>query len=295
MRRSLLFYVMVLCSVFIMLACTHTHEFGEWTVKKAATCTEDGINERTCKCGEAEIESIPAIGHVFSEWEEAKPATCTEKGERKRTCKICLETETEEISVSGHVFGEWEEAKPATCTESGERRRVCNKCSETETEEIAAIGHSFVDATLFAPKTCSVCGVTEGNPLGTSLSIGDEAEADEHKIVLSDIYFDDEIYEGNQGFIPAMTPGLIIKLKFTNLGTSELYDANWYRLTNAVMKYDGKYEYRGTYCIINSITPLDTRNLYVYYGVPKTLVSDDGKSMVATFTIDGIDYVVTVR
>ena len=35
------------------------HRFNEWTVKKAATATEDGMKERSCFCGEVESEIIP--------------------------------------------------------------------------------------------------------------------------------------------------------------------------------------------------------------------------------------------
>ena len=39
------------------------HTFGEWTVTKEATATEDGSRERTCSvCGHVETETIPATG-----------------------------------------------------------------------------------------------------------------------------------------------------------------------------------------------------------------------------------------
>ena len=37
----------------------HTHSFGEWSVSKNATCTEDGVKARYCNCGEKQSESIP--------------------------------------------------------------------------------------------------------------------------------------------------------------------------------------------------------------------------------------------
>jgi len=43
----------------------HTHAFGEWTVTKAATCTEDGEQTRTCDCGYSETQVIPATGHDY--------------------------------------------------------------------------------------------------------------------------------------------------------------------------------------------------------------------------------------
>lgn len=42
---------------------SHTHTYGEWTVVKAATETEEGLKSRTCTgCGYNETAVIPAIG-----------------------------------------------------------------------------------------------------------------------------------------------------------------------------------------------------------------------------------------
>ena len=32
----------------------HTHEFGQWTVVTPTSCTQDGLQERSCSCGEKE-------------------------------------------------------------------------------------------------------------------------------------------------------------------------------------------------------------------------------------------------
>ena len=47
------------------IVCTdHTHTFGAWTVTTPATCTADGVETRSCACGETETRAIPATGHV---------------------------------------------------------------------------------------------------------------------------------------------------------------------------------------------------------------------------------------
>ena len=47
------------------IVCTdHTHIFGDWTVTTPATCTADGVETRSCACGETETRAIPATGHV---------------------------------------------------------------------------------------------------------------------------------------------------------------------------------------------------------------------------------------
>ncbi len=61
------------------------HVFGEWTVTKAATCTEAGISTRTCTvCGEAkETKDIPALGH------KAGTTYFMDKDSHWLTCTVC--------------------------------------------------------------------------------------------------------------------------------------------------------------------------------------------------------------
>ena len=46
-------------------AAAHEHSFGEWIVTTAPTCTEKGVETRSCECGETEIREIEALGHDF--------------------------------------------------------------------------------------------------------------------------------------------------------------------------------------------------------------------------------------
>ena len=61
------------------------HVFGEWTVTKAATCTETGVSTRTCTvCGEAkETKDIPALGH------KAGTVYAMDKDSHWLTCTVC--------------------------------------------------------------------------------------------------------------------------------------------------------------------------------------------------------------
>ena len=51
------------------VVCTaHEHTFGEWVVTTAPTCTQDGLETRTCSaCGEVETRVIPAAGHDYKD------------------------------------------------------------------------------------------------------------------------------------------------------------------------------------------------------------------------------------
>ena len=43
----------------------HTHTYGDWVVRREATCEQDGEQYRECSCGETETEVIPATEHSF--------------------------------------------------------------------------------------------------------------------------------------------------------------------------------------------------------------------------------------
>ena len=132
------------------------HNFGEWSVTKAATCTEKGEKIRTCQregCDAKETEEIAASGH---QWEDA---TCT----APKTCSVCKITEGE---AKGHTWNNGTVTTAATCTATGEKTFTCSVCNATRTETIQASGHQWTAATCTAPKTCSVCSATDGNALG---------------------------------------------------------------------------------------------------------------------------------
>ena len=134
------------------IVCTdHTHAFGAWTVTTPATCTTDGVETRSCACGETETRAIPATGHAFGDWTVTTPATCTTDGVETRSC-ACGETKTRAIPATGHTFGDWTVTTPATCTADGVETRSC-ACGETETRAIPATGHVDADN----DGKCDVC------------------------------------------------------------------------------------------------------------------------------------------
>ena len=108
-------------------ACNHVWDDGEITTApgcettgvKVYTCTVEG-------CGEKKTDTVSAIGHNYGEWTVSKAATCTEKGEETRSCNNdASHVDTRETDPTGHNYGEWTVSKAATCTEKGEETRVC--------------------------------------------------------------------------------------------------------------------------------------------------------------------------
>ena len=137
----------------------HVHAFGEWTVVTEATCTENGLQERVCECGEKESEVVEAKGHTFGEWTTTVEPTCAD-GERQRVCSDCGYVEKEVIeAVSEHTFGEWTVETSATCTEAGRETRVCGVCGEEEFRSIDALGHDYDEGQVTTEATCTEDGV----------------------------------------------------------------------------------------------------------------------------------------
>ena len=146
------------------------HDFGDYIVTKAPTCTEAG--EETAKCSRCEAtdtKELVALGHDFGEYVVTKEATCTEAGEKTAICTRCGEVgEKEAIAALGHDFGEYVVTKEATCTEPGEETATCTRCGEVVTKAIPAIGHDVKEWEVEKEPTeteegvkkgkCSICG-----------------------------------------------------------------------------------------------------------------------------------------
>ncbi|MBQ1521607.1 MAG: hypothetical protein IIZ74_02495, partial [Erysipelotrichaceae bacterium] len=129
------------------------HDWSEWKVTKAPTCTEAGTEERECSvCGEKETRTVDALGHQPAEAvkENEVAATCTTEGSYDEVvyCSVCgteLSREHKTVAATGHTWGEWKETKAPTCTEAGAEERECSVCGEKETRTVDALGHKPAD------------------------------------------------------------------------------------------------------------------------------------------------------
>ena len=165
------------------------HDWSDWTVETPATCTEAGVEIRTCNsCGEEETRAIPATGHDWGEWTVETEPTCTETGIEARTCNNCGEKETRVLAAIGHDWSDWTVENEPTCTEAGVEARTCGNCGEKETRLIAATGHDWSEWTVETEPTCTEVG-TE---VRTCANCGEE---ETRLIAPTDHSFEDTVVE----------------------------------------------------------------------------------------------------
>ncbi|MBR2047810.1 MAG: protein kinase [Oscillospiraceae bacterium] len=143
----------------------HPHQFGEWTVAKAATCMETGLEQRKCFCGETQQQVLEIVDHT-PVVDEAVPATCISTGLTEGShCSVCGEvfTAPKETPMTAHDIVTLK-AVPPTCTETGLSEGVgCSYCDyiQVPQETVEALGHNPV-VTPAVEATCQTEGKTEG-------------------------------------------------------------------------------------------------------------------------------------
>ncbi len=159
----------IVIAIILMVSCMfayaeeqeHTHSWGSWTTKTAATCTAEGKQLRTCSdCGAMDEQSIAATGHSWGSWTTKTAATCTADGKEIRMCSECGDTEEQTIAATGHNWGSWTTKTAATCTADGKEIRMCSGCGDTEEQTIAATGHTIVIVQPAVDATCTQIGLT---------------------------------------------------------------------------------------------------------------------------------------
>ena len=141
----------------------HSHAFGEWEMLKAPTCTEKGVQQSVCSCGEKLAMVVNATGHVEGDWIDGNEPTCTENGTKYRACTKChVVLNVNKIPALGHKEGEWVVTREPTCAKSGSKELFCVTCGESlDRRAIPKPEHTEVVDAAVAP-TCTEDGLTEG-------------------------------------------------------------------------------------------------------------------------------------
>ncbi|MBO4429375.1 MAG: leucine-rich repeat protein, partial [Clostridia bacterium] len=110
------------------------HAYGEWTVTKPATCTEDGVETRVCQnnANHKETRAIPATGHVFGDWEVTTEPTENSTGIETRVCSVCGEEETRELPKLDHKHNmiHYPAVAPTETEEGNTEYYICSACGK---------------------------------------------------------------------------------------------------------------------------------------------------------------------
>lgn len=126
----------------------HEHTFDEWRIIEEPTCTEKGIEGRSCSCGEKETREVDTTAHTYDNKYDDECNDCGHKRDAE-----CAHRETE--TIKGYA---------ATCTATGLTDGTkCKKCGEILTEQtiVSVKPHTeVIDAAVAA--TCTATGLTEG-------------------------------------------------------------------------------------------------------------------------------------
>jgi hypothetical protein len=112
----------------------HTHEWGEWQIITAATCSAVGAEKRICllDASHPETRTIAVNPNAHAWVTTGTPATCTTAGTGTRTCSICDKEETGTLAALGHSWGNWVVDAPA-----GTEVRTCaHDSSHKETRDL---------------------------------------------------------------------------------------------------------------------------------------------------------------
>ena len=137
---------------------SHNHAFGDWVTKQNATCTEKGLQERICSCGEKETQEISALGHTETA-DAAVVPTCTTDGLTAGThCTACGEVLVAQETVPAtHDWKQIALLESATCFTHGEERRACRVCGFEENAPVAPLKHDLVKDEETQLYSCTLC------------------------------------------------------------------------------------------------------------------------------------------
>ena len=141
------------------------HVYGDWIVRKEATCTSRGERYRACiGCGREVKENISATGHSYTATVIAP--TCNEPGYTNNVCHCGESYITNRVPAGGHTLVQ-HEAKTPTCTEIGwSAYETCANCDYSTYAEIAGTAHTYEAVVTpptageqgFTTYTCTGCG-----------------------------------------------------------------------------------------------------------------------------------------
>ncbi len=142
--------------------CNHVVRDSDIKTVKKATCSEEGVIEKTCEiCGYTWTESTPKTEHSYITVKTTSD-TCEDKSVYKvHKCSECGDVigTSKKMYYSAHDYEFTSHSKVATCTEKGEDLYTCTICGKTETREVPMVAHK-TELRNYKAATCTEDGYT---------------------------------------------------------------------------------------------------------------------------------------
>lgn len=107
------------------------HVFGDWVTVRYADCENDGLEVKSCDCGEEETRPVDALGHTYADEITCRDRVCTAED-----CNYI------EPASTPHNYGDWSVEIEATCLQYGKDVRVCADCGNENTK-VTTKDHEF--------------------------------------------------------------------------------------------------------------------------------------------------------
>ena len=107
------------------------HVFGDWVTVRYADCENDGLEVKSCDCGEEETRPVDALGHTYADEITCRDRVCTAED-----CNYI------EPASTPHNYGDWSVETEATCLQYGKDVRVCADCGNENTK-VTTKDHEF--------------------------------------------------------------------------------------------------------------------------------------------------------
>ena len=99
--RMMLCVILMLLFGVPVFAEAHEHKYTSSTVY--ASCTEQGYTVFVCSCGDSYKDLyVQPLGHHYNGWDAVQQATCTSEGIMERTCIRCGAKQTETVPLLDH-------------------------------------------------------------------------------------------------------------------------------------------------------------------------------------------------
>lgn len=149
--------VTAVCFLTNPQTCQHNYQ-GQVTV--AATCTEKGMETRTCTlCQHSYTVPVEVLAHSYDDGVVTAAPTCIAQGTLERSCTGCGAKKTESIPMTAHIDGEHRVSKEANCVEKGEVTTTCTYCAAVYVVEILPEnGVHDLTETVITQSTCTQNG-----------------------------------------------------------------------------------------------------------------------------------------